>query len=128
MTAAAIHSRCLMGQTPKETAVMKGMDLIAKYPPRWRESQGRVLSTINMYHWFHGTYAVFAACGRRDPRWKAWNTSLQESLLGSQRKKGKDEAGGWDPIGEWGITGGRVYSTALNALTLEVYYRGERND
>jgi hypothetical protein len=34
--------------------------------------------------------------------------------------------GSWDPIGEWGISGGRVYSTALGAMTLEVYYRFER--
>ena len=33
------------------------------------------------------------------------------------------EAGSWDPIGQWSKWGGRIYSTALNALTLEVYYR-----
>jgi hypothetical protein len=31
--------------------------------------------------------------------------------------------GSWDPVGAWGRDGGRVYSTALCALILEVYYR-----
>jgi hypothetical protein len=34
-----------------------------------------------------------------------------------------DEHGSWDPVDPWGSAGGRVYSTAINALTLEVYYR-----
>jgi hypothetical protein len=32
-------------------------------------------------------------------------------------------AGSWDPDPVWGGHGGRVYSTALAAMTLEVYYR-----
>ena len=32
-------------------------------------------------------------------------------------------AGSWDPICIWGGYGGRVYSTAMSALCLEVYYR-----
>ena len=35
--------------------------------------------------------------------------------------------GSWDPIGEWCVAGGRVYATAINALTLEVYYREARS-
>ena len=50
---------------------------------------------------------------------------MQKSLLGTQRVGG-DEDGSWDPIGEWGIAGGRVYATAIGAMTLEVYYRFRR--
>ena len=32
----------------------------------------------------------------------------------------------WDPIGPWGLDGGRVYSTAMMAMCLEVYYRYDR--
>jgi hypothetical protein len=35
-------------------------------------------------------------------------------------------AGSWDPSGPWGTAGGRVYSTALLTLCLEVTYRYER--
>ncbi len=34
--------------------------------------------------------------------------------------------GSWDPIGPWGGDGGRVYSTAIMALCLEVFYRYDR--
>ena len=58
---------------------------------------------------------------------------MQTALLSSQRREidvasGKplDEDGSWDPIGEWGKAGGRVYSTAMAAMTLEVYYRYAR--
>ena len=33
------------------------------------------------------------------------------------------ERGSWDPNSKWGRQGGRIYSTALAILTLEVYYR-----
>ena len=34
-----------------------------------------------------------------------------------------DLAGSWDPKCIWGGYGGRVYSTAMSALCLEIYYR-----
>ena len=33
------------------------------------------------------------------------------------------EDGSWDPEGRWAKEGGRVYTTALNCLCMEVYYR-----
>jgi hypothetical protein len=59
---------------------------------------------------------------RQGKDWQRWNPALQEALLGSQRFDGR-YAGSWDPDGQWGAYGGRVYSTALGALCLEVYYR-----
>ncbi|RKY14435.1 MAG: hypothetical protein DRP63_08530, partial [Planctomycetota bacterium] len=40
-----------------------------------------------------------------------------------RQRRGGCADGSWDPVGKWGMVGGRVYSTALNALTLEIYYR-----
>lgn len=45
--------------------------------------------------------------------------------LDHQRRDG-DSKGSWDPIGVWGASGGRVYSTAMRAMTLEVYSRYAR--
>ena len=69
---------------------------------------------------FVGSYAFFHLGGAE---WDRWNRDMKEALLSSQRTGETCETGSWDPIGEWGYRGGRVYSTALAAMTLEVYYR-----
>jgi hypothetical protein len=58
--------------------------------------------------------------------WKDWNQELKPAVLDSQRKEGGDYKGSWDPVGPWGHSGGRVYSTALMVLCLEVYFRYSR--
>ena len=58
--------------------------------------------------------------------WDSWQSALLEPVVGRQRRGG-DEDGSWDPqVDPWGRRGGRVYSTAINALCLEVYYRHDR--
>jgi hypothetical protein len=47
---------------------------------------------------------------------------MKKAVLDSQRKDGAAK-GSWDPIGPWGFSGGRVYSTATLVLCLEVYFR-----
>ena len=54
--------------------------------------------------------------------WKRWNSAMKDTLIQNQRKGG-DEDGSWDPVGNWCTAGGRVMSTALGACCLEVYYR-----
>ena len=76
----------------------------------------------DMYYWYYGTYAMYQTGGES---WAKWNAALKEALMPSQHKKGPMQ-GSWDPIGPWGYAGGRVYSTAILALTLEVYYRFPR--
>jgi hypothetical protein len=75
--------------------------------------------TANFYYWYYGTLALYQTQG--EP-WERWNTAMQNTLVGSQRKDG-ELAGSWDPDPVWGRCGGRVYSTALGTLCLEVYYR-----
>jgi hypothetical protein len=72
-----------------------------------------------MYAWYYGTYAAFQIGGTT---WKAWRGALGEAVVKSQRTDG-DASGSWDPVGPWGYVGGRVYATAMQTLTLEVYYR-----
>jgi hypothetical protein len=57
-----------------------------------------------------------------DHHWRTWNRALRQRLLALQRTGGT-AAGSWDPDTVWGGHGGRVYSTSLAALCLEVYYR-----
>lgn len=77
------------------------------------------LSQPDEYYWYYGTLAMYQAGG--DP-WQQWNTALRDNLIRLQRRGG-ESAGSWDPVGPWGNVGGRIYSTALSAMCLEVYYR-----
>jgi hypothetical protein len=76
-------------------------------------------SQTNVYYWYYGTLALFNFHGEQ---WREWNKAMHSVLLSEQHKDG-DDAGSWDPIGPWGRYGGRVYSTALSTLCLEVYFR-----
>jgi hypothetical protein len=120
MTAAGVLCRLLSGERRDSAAVRAGIDILLREPPSWQEEKGRALSRINFYYWYYGTYALYLHGGAP---WERWNESLVQCLVESQRTGFTDELGSWDPIDEWGPAGGRVYATALGALTLEVYYR-----
>jgi hypothetical protein len=107
MTAEGAFCRQLLGAAPDDPAVCEALDLIARSPP----DRGRP----NAYTWYYATLASFHAGGRQ---WDQWNARLQEAVLPLQRSDGS-----WDPDPVWGGHGGRVYATALSAMTLEVYYR-----
>jgi hypothetical protein len=52
-----------------------------------------------------------------------WSQRMMDMLRDKQVRTG-DNAGSWDPAGDqWAGQGGRVYTTALGALCLEVGYR-----
>jgi hypothetical protein len=73
------------------------------------------------YTYYNGTLAIFLAGG--EP-WKRWNDVVRDALVDTQCEEGEGcRRGSWDPTGQWSPQGGRVYSTALAVLTLEVYYR-----
>ena len=74
---------------------------------------------VNLYYWYYGTLGMYQLQG---DYWQRWNEALQAALVGRQQTDG-DLAGSWDPVCVWGGYGGRVYSTAMSALCLEVYYR-----
>ncbi|MDX1963430.1 MAG: hypothetical protein SFX18_09775 [Pirellulales bacterium] len=74
---------------------------------------------INLYYWYYGTLGMYQQGG---PAWEKWNQALQATLLPRQVISGT-HAGSWDPDCVWGGYGGRVYSTAMGALCLEIYYR-----
>ncbi len=123
MTAVAVLCRLFSGETRSDRSIRDGVGILMRHPPKWLEQRGRVLSTINIYYWYYGSYAVFQYGGKE---WETWNEQMIKTLVETQRQGNIDEDGSWDPIGEWGIAGGRVYSTALGAMTLEVYYRFRR--
>lgn len=74
---------------------------------------------VNLYYWYYATLGTYQLQG---VHWQRWNEALQATLVDLQQKAGP-LAGSWDPNTVWGGYGGRVYSTAVAALCLEVYYR-----
>ena len=54
--------------------------------------------------------------------WETWNDKLKPILLRKQKNGGTND-GSWDPEGENGSIAGRGVTTAMAALSLEVYYR-----
>ena len=77
--------------------------------------------SVDFYTWYNCTLAMFQAGG--EP-WKRWNDAVRNRLVALQRHKAEScTDGSWDPEGRGAEEGGRIYSTALAVLTLEVYYR-----
>ncbi len=130
MTAVAVLCRLFSGESRTDPVIKRGVDILMAHKPQWREQDGKKLSTINIYYWYYASYAMFQFGGKM---WEDWNKDMIEALVSTQRQEFDPETkephcvdGSWDPIGEWGIAGGRVYSTAIGAMTLEVYYRFTR--
>lgn len=77
---------------------------------------------LNEWYWY---YATLAFKERGGPHWEKWNAQLKDVMISHQRRRG-DDAGSWDCEGAWGRAGGRVYTTAFGAMTLEAYYQYDR--
>jgi hypothetical protein len=77
----------------------------------------------SVYYWYYATQAMRNFGGSK---WDIWNRRLQDVLISSQAKEGC-EAGSWSPDrpekDPWGEPGGRIMTTSLSALSLQVYYR-----
>ncbi len=74
----------------------------------------------NIYYWYYATLALYQHGG--EP-WTRWNSRLRDKIVGLQTSRGH-QTGSWEPDSSlYGSKGGRIYCTALAALTLEVYYR-----
>jgi hypothetical protein len=95
------------------------------------EATNQVLSTlptaerVNLYYWYYATLALHHRQQINDASsaaWHTWNDALTSALLSTQVADGKD-FGSWNTDCQWGGYGGRVYTTAVAAMCLEVYYR-----
>ena len=112
MTSEACLCRMLLGMDPAHPAAGEAMAMIAQAPPD--------AAHPNAYTWYYATLASFHVGGGQ---WDQWNRQMQTAVLSLQRHDTGPLQGSWDPDPVWGGHGGRVYSTALSVMTLEVYYR-----
>ena len=111
MTAEALFCQQMLGYPRESDASTESIAYLMRNPPR--------LSDMNFYYWYYGTLAMYQHGGKP---WQDWNASVRDMLVELQVQTGP-MTGTWDPKDEWGRYGGRLYSTALATLTLEVYYR-----
>ena len=119
MTGVGMLARIFLGENAKTSkAIQDGARLCEKLLPSWNPADG----SIDMYYWYYATLAMFQVGG--EP-WKRWNRAMETAMADTQRKDTDFclYKGSWDPIDPWGGDGGRVYSTAVLAMCLEVYYR-----
>ena len=86
----------------------------------WLASQGPTPS--DMYYNYYASMVMYQNDGPKGDLWKGWNRVMRDRLINTQKKAGNDR-GSWHFSGNHGDTGGRLYNTALAAMTLEVYYR-----
>lgn len=99
-----------------EEMIQKGVDLMLKAPIVWSDDEP---GKKDFYYWYYASYALYQWGGKD---WRQWEDSIL-AVADAQIKEG-EEQGSWDPsVDPWGSVGGRVYSTSILALLLEVYYR-----
>jgi hypothetical protein len=118
MSAVAVMSRIFM-QKKKGEPALNAVNLLVADLPEWKEKK------IDFYYWYYASLALFQYDGPDGPMWKKWNEPMKNTIV-SHQHTGKDGCrnGSWDSdVDRWGFEGGRVYGVALNALSLEVYYR-----
>lgn len=111
MTAEALFCKQMLGISRTNPAATEAVNFIMQRMPR--------SSAHNLYFWYYGTLAMYQYGGAP---WRQWNEALRETLIAEQRTRGH-MAGSWDPKAPWGPYGGRIFSTAVSTLCLEVYYR-----
>ncbi|MBP62633.1 MAG: hypothetical protein CMJ62_14020 [Planctomycetaceae bacterium] len=111
MTAEGLLCRLFLDVSQQDPSVAEAARYIGEQLP----GEGKP----NLYYWYYATLALHQL---GDQRWDRWNVALKREILGLQRSQGA-LAGSWDPQTVWGGYGGRVYTTAMAALCLEVYYR-----
>ena len=120
MTAVGLLMRMLRGTDRDGPMLQAGATYLREHLPAIG-TRGRPLR--DTYYWYYGTQVMFHMGG---DDWERWNASLHPLLVGEQVTEG-DFAGSWDPLwpiaDRWGPHAGRLYVTAMNLLSLEVYYR-----
>ncbi len=120
MAAVALLSRLYMGIDLKNPWIQLAADRLLKNPPDPEKVPDWDTYFQSSYYWYSATLSLFHLGGER---WEAWNHFLKRSVLPLQSHEPHEE-GSWPPDGNWlGAVGGRIFTTAMNILTLEVYYR-----
>jgi hypothetical protein len=118
MTAVGLLCRLYLGTGPRNSGIQGGVQRLKQNPPSSAPTRR------NIYYDYYATQVMFHFGG--EP-WDSWNPQIRNLLVKTQDKgddpKHPHTKGSWSPVGDiWG-GGGRIMTTSLSILTLEVYYR-----
>ena len=111
MVATGMFCRQLDMVPPSSPKMIESAELMKRYPIRDNNP--------DLYYIYYGTLALYQHQG---PIWQQWNNNLKRILPDIQIKSGS-LAGSWDLSRSNTKGGGRIASTTLAILSLEVYYR-----
>lgn len=113
MTAEALALRAMLGLPMSVQASQEAKQMLMSQLPGKGEK--------NFYYWYYATLALYQ-CRNQNDAWNVWNDAMKKELVSTQVSQG-EFAGSWDPRCVWGGHGGRIYTTAMACMCLEVYYR-----
>jgi hypothetical protein len=121
VTAIGVMVRIFIDKKLTDPLVKLGVSQVLASLPAWDTSKPGI---IDYYYWFYASYCLNQYDGPNGPSWKAWKEKMENALLKNQCTKFDGCANGsWYPLDRWSAEGSRIYCTAINVLTLEVYYR-----
>jgi hypothetical protein len=117
-TAIGMLVRIDAGHGPDDPMILKGADLLGKLLPRWEPA------SLDFDYWHFGSLAMYQVGGEPFDK---WNEAMKTAIIPHQHRDPKrHDYGSWDPVDAWSAAGGRVYSTAMLCLCMEIYYRYPR--
>lgn len=108
-TATGLLTRVYLGWPREQKQLIRGGDYIAR----------QKFSRSDLYYNFYASLMLHHLQHRR---WEQWSVRLRDYLVETQSRKGH-QTGSWHFRDSHGNVGGRLYNTAMAAMTLEVYYR-----
>jgi len=123
-TPASMFALTLLGEGGHPSVAQAAGYVLERQPSgwRWRGQDAFVRrGQANVYFMYYSTLALFCRGG---DEWRAWNRSLQQSLLPAQQRDGS-----WEEIDLYARdyahddAEDRAYTTSMCVLMLEVYYR-----
>ena len=116
--AVGLLCRMYLGWDREHQGLGDGVDFISKIGPSVTSEKK---TSVDMYYNYYATQIMLHYGGQE---WKEWNGVMRDFLVDSQETEGtKKGSWHWSSRTHASKVGGRLYETALAAMTLEVYYR-----
>jgi len=118
MVAASSFSRKLLGEKSTSNIQKKQHNKIVKEEP----SEKTMNSQPGIWYLYYGSLSMFIDKSEYEEEWKKWNNSCKNVVMKYRCKDGVRK-GSFDPVDPFSVHGGRLCSTAMSILCLQVYYR-----